>query len=195
MKKINKKILLAIVIFLGCIGFVYALFQNYTEIANKFVAATHEVKFEENFEPETWPNLTTKEVKLVNNSNAPVIVRISYNELWSKEDGDNLYTLSNKINGKDIVTKNWATDLDSDWTYIDGWYYYNHVLDKKSSIKILSSIELDNSIIENLSNKDDYKSFKYELSFNHETVQASKSAVKELWGKNIEIENNNINWD
>ncbi len=203
----NKKILLIIVfLFVLTIGVTYAYFNSEDVFENRFNAMKYDVSIEEEFY-NTWG---TKKVKFRNNDSAPVVIRISYNELWSlkenitnsgscrynvtEDNGETLFTLSNKINGVDVVTKNWTEEWSSFINGNDGWYYYSKVLDVNDEVQILNSIELNEDLIRESSCYKNYNDFGYELSFNYEVIQADKNAISEIWGYDVNISEGNIAW-
>ena len=183
----NKKALgfLIATIFVGIIGVTYAIFQKSMNITNRFNTAEYNVKIDEEFNPSTWPGVTTKKVSVNNEGTAPVLVRVSYNEIW-KYNGN---IINNLVNGQNVVIKNWVSTFNTDWTYKDGWYYYKKVLPGKSSVQILESIKLNDSIATM-----EYQNGEYELIFNYEAVQATKEAEKELWGHDITISGTTVSW-
>ena len=127
--KIKKKPLIFILLLLltVAVGSTFAYYYNEVIIPNKFKAMTYSVAIEEVFNG-TWG---TKEVSIVNKeaTNTPVVLRISYNELWiNNADGSNV-SLNNKLNKQDVVTKNWTNNFVNDFVKgDDGWYYYKKVL-------------------------------------------------------------------
>ncbi len=198
MKKNNRKIILALIgiCFMGLIGFTIAYFRSQMVKDNIFKTLKQDVHLEENFNPDTWPEVTTKEVTIKNdNLTSPVIVRMSINERWFKEIGDNTYVLNNLYDGEEVVTKKFINTFQTDWTYKDGWYYYNHLLNPSSEVKILESIMLNDDLIKTSPNYNDYLSYNYELSFNYEASQATEEAVKELWGVDVSIQGNDVTWN
>lgn len=177
-----------IVIVLGVGGTMAYLTHNYI-YTNTFNTSTYDVQIEEEFY-NTWG---TKKVSIVNNeaTNTPVIIRVNYNEIWS--NGNKV--LSNKIDGEESVIKNWTQTFKNDFVLgADGWYYYKKILNGGSSVKILDSIDKNTDLINSSSDKDKYSSYDYELSFNYEALQASKDAVKDIWGYNVTINGSDIVW-
>lgn len=195
MKKIIRKktlILLFVLLLVVVIGGTFSFFKSDFNIADSFKTLTFDVNLTEEF----YDDWGTKKVTITNNeeTNTPIILRINYNELWLNKDDDNLYLLSNKINGQDVVTKNWTGTFLNDFVYDDGWYYYKKLLNAQDSIQILESINLNNDIISSSPYFEDYTNYKYQLVFNYEVIQADQKAVKDIWGKDITISGNNITW-
>lgn len=193
--KIKKKPLIFILLLLltVAVGSTFAYYYNEVIIPNKFKAMTYSVAIEEVFNG-TWG---TKEVSIVNKeaTNTPVVLRVSYNELWiNNVDGSNV-SLNNKLNRQDVVTKNWTNNFVNDFVKgDDGWYYYKKVLNAEEKVKILDSIELNEEIIRNSLDYDKYKNNTYELDFNVESIQANEEAIESIWGKVVNISGNEVTW-
>lgn len=196
LKKIKKKplIYLLAVLLLGIAGTTFAYYYSEVAIPNKFKAMTYNVQVEEEFN-DTWG---TKKVTFVNKetTNTPVVLRINYNESWRKEVNGIKLSLDNNVNGTSAVTKNWTSAFTSDFIAgDDGWYYYKKTLNANSSVQVLDSISLNESLISTSPYYDDYKSYTYELDFNFEAIQATSNAIKEIWGKNAVINEGNVTWE
>lgn len=194
-KKIKKKPLffLLLLLALGIVGTTFAYYYTEIAIPNQFRAMTYNVTIEEEFN-NTWG---TKKVSFVNNeeTNTPVVLRINYNELWRKEVNGVKLSLDNNVNGTNVVTKNWTTAFTNDFIDGgDGWYYYKKTLAAEASVQVLDSIALNESLISTSPYYDDYKSYTYELDFNFEAIQASSSAISEIWGKTATISGGNVTW-
>ena len=194
-KKIKKKPLffLLLLLALGIVGTTFAYYYTEIAIPNQFRAMTYNVTIEEEFN-NTWG---TKKVSFVNNeeTNTPVVLRINFNELWRKEVNGVKLSLDNNVNGTNVVTKNWTTAFTNDFIDGgDGWYYYKKTLAAEASVQVLDSIALNESLISTSPYYDDYKSYTYELDFNFEAIQASSSAISEIWGKTATISGGNVTW-
>lgn len=194
-RKIKKKplIFLLVLCLLGIVGTTFAYYYTEIAIPNQFKAMTYNVTIEEEFN-DTWG---TKKVSFVNNeeTNAPVVLRINYNEAWRKEINGVNVSLDNNVNGVNVVTKNWTTAFTTDFVDGgDGWYYYKKTLDAEESVQVLNSISLNESLISTSPYYNDYKTYTYELDFNFEAIQANSSAISEIWGKNATITGGNVTW-
>ena len=194
-KKIKKKPLffLLLLLALGIVGTTFAYYYTEIAIPNQFRAMTYNVTIEEEFN-NTWG---TKKVSFVNNeeTNTPVVLRINYNELWRKEVNGVKLSLDNNVNGTNVVTKNWTTAFTNDFIDGgDGWYYYKKILAAEASVQVLDSIALNESLISTSPYYNDYKSYTYELDFNFEAIQASSSAISEIWGRTATISGGNVTW-
>lgn len=194
-KKIKKKPLffLLLLLALGIVGTTFAYYYTEIAIPNQFRAMTYNVTIEEEFN-NTWG---TKKVSFVNNeeTNTPVVLRINYNEFWRKEVNGVKLSLDNNVNGTNVVTKNWTTAFTNDFIDGgDGWYYYKKTLAAEASVQVLDSIALNESLISTSPYYNDYKSYTYELDFNFEAIQASSSAISEIWGRTATISGGNVTW-
>lgn len=194
-KKIKKKPLffLLLLLALGIVGTTFAYYYTEIAIPNQFRAMTYNVTIEEEFN-NTWG---TKKVSFVNNeeTNTPVVLRINFNELWRKEVNGVKLSLDNNVNGTNVVTKNWTTAFTNDFIDGgDGWYYYKKTLAAEASVQVLDSIALNESLISTSPYYNDYKSYTYELDFNFEAIQASSSAISEIWGRTATISGGNVTW-
>ena len=194
-KKIKKKPLffLLLLLALGIVGTTFAYYYTEIAIPNQFRTMTYNVTIEEEFN-NTWG---TKKVSFVNNeeTNTPVVLRINYNEFWRKEVNGVKLSLDNNVNGTNVVTKNWTTAFTNDFIDGgDGWYYYKKTLAAEASVQVLDSIALNESLISTSPYYNDYKSYTYELDFNFEAIQASSSAISEIWGRTATISGGNVTW-
>lgn len=189
LKRAKPLVFLGAILLFSAIAVTLAIFTSESSIANRFQAMTYDVTLEEEFY-DTWG---TKKVVIANNDNkASVILRVSYIEIWSQKVGDNVFTLSNKVNGEDTVIKDWTSEFKDNFIDgKDGWYYYTKVLKPNQSVQILNMITKNDTLLEGL---DDYKDYDYELTFSYEAIQASEKAANDLWEKVITIDGDNITW-
>ncbi len=193
-RKKSKLILIAL-LFISAVSIVSAFWKSDATFSNKFVTSTYGIDIEEDFEG-TWG---TKRVCFVNKegTNAPALIRITYNEMWSKvldETTNTVGVLSNKIGEIDVVTKEWTNDFLNYFTKgPDGWYYYNRVLDSESSVCVLETVTLNEQLIQD--NNLSYDGYSYHLDFNFESAQATLDAINTIWGKNVSIKaNGEVEW-
>lgn len=193
--KIKPIIFIFISILLIGIGTTYAVFNNNYTFTNSFKSSTVDVKIEENFTPKPWnrDTKTTKEVKIANKGNSDVVIRISYDEVWSKELNGEKVQINNLVNGQNVVIKEWTSDFLKNFVLKDdGWYYYNKVLKGNSAVTILESIKLDYDLVD--ASSENYEEYDYELSFNFEAVQADAKAIKEVWKVDATLAGNSVTW-
>lgn len=188
----NKKplfFLLALLVISG-IGGTIAFFTSTVTYANLFQVSKYNVVIEEKFNDE----FGTKEVNFVNNSKTSAVIRINYNEFWTRIADNDQIILNNLVNGTNLVNKSWTTTFLNDFTYHNGWYYYNKVLKEKESVQVLTAISLNSTLLNTNDLKEEYNNADYELDFNLESVQASTQAIKSVWNSNATITGDDITW-
>ena len=190
MKKVSKNFLIICGIFLimGIVG-VSAIYLSNVSLINSFKTLTYKVDVEEEF----YNDWGTKKIKVMNQekTNTPVALRVSFHESFTKDD----FTLSNTINGEEVVDKEFTSEFVSHFRKAsDGWYYYDQVLDPEESVQILNSIQLKEDLIQTSEDYELYKTYHYELGFQYEAIQATEGAIKEIWGKNASIVNHSIQY-
>ena len=187
--KLKKKSLIFILLLLlvAVVGGTYAVFYNSIAIPNQFNIMLYDIKITDDFNNQ-WGD---RNVSLTNvdKSNTDVVLRINYNEVWSKDiDGEKVF-ISNIANGSNVVNKEWADDFLNDFYLADdGWYYYKKVLGPNDSVQILKSVSLNEDLIKDLDNYSKYKNYDYDLSFNYEAISADSSIVKDAWDRIVNIE-------
>lgn len=199
MKRIQgrtKKPLIFLILFLLVVGIggTFAYYYSEVIIPNRFQAMTYHVTIEEEF----YDDFGTKRVFFVNQeeTNAPVVLRINYNESWRKTIDDVVITPSNVIDGQDVVTKEWTDAFLNDFADGgDGWFYYTKVLNAQESVQVLESITLNESLVSTSSDAIDYQGADYELSFNFESIQASSDAILDIWGISSTIQGDDVAWN
>jgi len=194
MKKKRSLIFILLLLLVVCVGSTYAVFYTQLAIPNKFDVMLYDVKVEDDFNGE-WG---VRNVKFTNNdaSNSQIVLRISYNELWNNNMNDSVLTLSNVINNKNVVNKEWTDSFLNDFILgEDGWYYYKKVLSPNESVQVLKSVNLDEELIADSTDYSKYKNYDYELSFNYEAVLADSSVIEDAWGKNVSIMEGDVKWD
>lgn len=195
-KKIKTKPMLFIVLLstIILVGGTYAFFNNLEIFKQRFKTPTYNIELKDESN-NTWGE---KKITIINNAetNAPVVIRINYNETWSKNIDGNLDILNNQVNNTNVVNKEWTNAFLTDFIKgNDGWYYYKKVLQPNQQVQILNSIALNNELISTSPNYEKYTTYDYEIAFNYEAVQATPNAVLKAWNYNININDNDITWD
>lgn len=190
-KNIKPLIFLLSLILAGTFSGTLAYFTDSKVYNNIFDITKYNVKITEEFNNE----FGTKKVNFVNDGTSDVLIRINYNEYWSKLVGEDKIILNNKINGENLVNKEWTEEFKNNFTYYDGWYYYNKLLKSNSSIQVLTSISLNEDLINNSINKDEYLGTNYDLDFNLETIQASNESASDIWGAKVKIDGDDALWE
>lgn len=175
------------------IGVTIAYFYRIETLPNQFKTMVYDIDVTEEFN-NTWG---TKKVFISNNdnSNTPVLLRINYNEIWQKEVDGAVLVISNIVNGSNVVNKNWTETFLNDFIDgHDGWYYYKKILNPKDSIQILNSIELNQELIQLSADYSKYLDYNYNLIFNYEAIDVNVNSVRNIWNKNIIIDDINVSW-
>ncbi len=190
-KKNKSLVFLMLLGLVVIVGGTYAYFTSRDTKENVFKTSKYDVKLDEDFDPSSWPDATKKEVVIKNAGTADVFIRMSYNETWVNDAGS---VLNNLYNGESVVTKTWASPLEDDWVYHDGWYYYKKILSGGTDLPLLNSIALNKTLIQDSPDQNKYLTYNYELSFNYESVQATSDAVSTLWGHTVTVDGTNVSW-
>ena len=220
MKKIkNKKtIIILLVLCIGLVGITIAFFSNSTILDNLFSTKEYGTTYTETFvSPDNWlPGDTTdKTVTVTNSGEVDEAVRISYTENWSTHNNGTLngwihpdgtksnHTIEQELSiDERVAILNFANT--SDWTYNNGYYYYNYKLaPNEKTFSFLESVtfnpktKLDDTCettigegtrtISCSSSGSDYDNATYTLTLTLtiETVQYNK--YNEAWNTNVEI--------
>ena len=204
----NKKtiIILILILFIGIGGLTLAYFANSTSVDNLFTTQPYGTTVIEEFtSPSNWlPGDTTyKVLTATNTGKVDQAVRIKLTEVWTPSNSNSTLngwihadgtksthtTESELANDERIAIINF--DNLSDWTYSDGYYYYNHKLaPNETTSSLIKSVtfnpntKLDDTCISTTngstrtitcnSSGDDYDNATYTLTFNIETVQYNK---------------------
>lgn len=196
MKKLKKNkplIYLLAILSIFVVGRTLAYYLEEVSIPNRFKTMTYNVKLEEVFHDQ----FGTKEVTIKNEeeTNTPVVLRVNFTERWNKEVENTVKTLSNTINGQNVVTKNYTSAFTNDFILKDdGWYYYKKTLKSQESVKILNSIALNESLVNGSDYSTEYHTYNYELDVNFEAVQADSKAISNVWGKTATINGGAVTW-
>lgn len=181
--KIKNLIIILAIVLLCAVSFTISFFTNRGQFTKEYNPKEYNVTLEETFN-NTWGE---KKVYINNQGTADTYLRISYNEVWYKQI-ENTILYQNNLEEDFVVTKNWTESFLNDFTLIDGWYYYNKVLEGNTKLQILESIEKKKETDTNI------EGYEYELSFNFETIQATEKALQNLWDKKADINNGVIIW-
>lgn len=186
--KVKKKALFFIILAfsLVAIGITIAFFNAYYENQTNYYVSNYNITLEQDWSG----NWGEQSVSIVNNGSTSVALRISYNEIWSKEVESEKIIINNISNDASVVTKEWTDTFLNNFIYNNGWYYYKKILTGNEAAQILNGIYLNKT-----AGSYDYDEYTYELSFNYETVQATEKAINSLWNQNITIIDNNIEWN
>ena len=172
---------------------VVVTFYNEETVATRYGNMVYNVVLEKKA-GNTWDN-TEFFIKNKEDNDKNVVLRVNYNEVWSKEIDKETYTLDNNINGENVVDKTWTLEFISGFReYKDGWYYYDQILKPQEQIRILRKLNLKEDLIEESPYKNDYLEYDYDLIFNYEVIDADEDLIKEIWGRDVKFEKNRVLW-
>ena len=211
MKKTNKiLVVILLLLVVGVVGLTIAYFSNSTDVSNVFTTQPYGTTVNEDFvAPSNWlpGDVTNKTITATNTGNVDEAVRISFTENWKTKNNGTLNGWIHSDGTKS--THSTAIELENDervaiihfvnpseWTYEDGYYYYNYKLaPNETTSSLIESVEfnaktkLDDTcdttidgnkkIITCNSSGEDYDDAKYTLTFTVETVQYNK--YSEAW--------------
>lgn len=194
-KNMKSKPLIFLLAFLiiFSIGGTIAYFYQTVMLPNQFKTMTYKVDLTEEFNDD-WG---VKKVYITNNedSNTAVVLRVNYNEIWSKTVSGTILTLSNTVSGSNVVDKDWTSTFSNDFIDgNDGWYYYTKTLGPNESIQLLDNIYLNNYLIQSSPDYENYLDYDYKLIFNYEALDADADKVSEIWNKTVTINGTNVSW-
>lgn len=193
-KRHNIILILILVLTVFVVGTTFAYFTSTQTVKNVFQAQPYSTEITDTFvSPDNWVpgTVTPKTVSAKNTGNVDVAVRISYTESWVSQNGDDLsLTLDNGQRVAIISLIN--TD---DWTYNNGYYYYNDTLGSgESTSSLIESVKFNENavndyscttvegVISCTSTGNGYDGATYTLTMTVETVQAD--AKDTVWKQN-----------
>ena len=216
----SKKSLLVILLILviGVVGLTLAYFANSSSVDNIFNTQPYGTTVEEVFTaPSNWlpGDTTSKTLTATNTGNVDEAVRIRLNESWKTSNNGTLNgwihadgTKSTHTTNDELTTDERVAIINfdnlSDWTYSNGYYYYNYKLaPNETTSSLIKSVtfnpktKLDDTCVTTTngstktitcnSSGDDYDNGTYTLTFDVETVQYNK--YMSAWNTEFEIAN------
>ncbi len=193
-KSLSKKVQLVISLMaVIAIIMVVITFYNEKTMTKRYANMVYNVVLEKKA-GNPWDN-TEFFIRNKEKNNRNVVLRVNYNEIWSKEENEEIYTLDNNINGENVVDKTWTLEFISGFReYKDGWYYYDQILKPQESIRILRKLKLKEDLINASPYKNDYLEYDYDLIFNYEVIDADEDLIKDIWGRDVKFEKNRVLW-
>ena len=182
----NKKVVLSVLVIVLAIaavgGATMAWFTDAEELTNTFTAGTLIIDADDEWREligEDWTNANPgdckeKDFTVKNDGTKRMFVRFSFDGAW-------VTPLPNAPVGfvpdNDLVTiKPAVGDLDN-WTFVDGYWYYNGLLESGDEITFTFLVCLDGPGADN-----DYQGAKFAITFNFEAIQVTNEAVNDVWG-------------
>ena len=191
-KKLQHKkrmIILFVALAILAVGGTLALSYNSTIIRNLFGLGYYRtVSYEEFVSPDDWKtcDITPKYLKVKNESNLDIAVRISYEEFWKAADEQTDLSLTKDNVPLAII----HFQNQNDWELTDGYYYYkNDVTPNAETSSLFESVEFNcqanasddqNTCTTTATGQvcaptnDDYNGAHYHLRIKVETIQADK---------------------
>ena len=204
MEKKNKKPIIFMLLLVAVsiiVGGTIAYYTSSDTFENEFDTGTYKIETQEAFvSPENWtPGTTTpKTVIATNKGTTPAAVRIKLTPSWKDANGGTLSLTDSHDNEAAII--NFANNLNSKWTYSNGYYYYNYYLDEnESTSSLLNSVTFNpnvditgthncesvNGVETCVTEMNGYAGGTYELKIEVETCQYDK--YQEIWNTNVTI--------
>lgn len=211
MKKKNSLVILLLIAVVGVVGLTIAYFAFNDSLENVFNTKPYATTVTEEFvSPDNWlpGDVTNKTITATNTGQVDEAIRISYTEEWKNNNGDVLSGLidSNGNPTDSTINSEKAAIIKfingGDWTFSNGYYYYNYRLAPTEVTSSLTESVTFNSKVTNssnctttesngrktiscTSNGNGYDGATYKLVFNVESVQYDK--YKEAWNTNVNI--------
>lgn len=175
------------------VGMVLAYYNSEKNIDNAMQTATSEMVLNEIFnEKDRWVAGETKqkEVSFENTGEIEQLLRFTVTAVWYDENGD-AWTAD-----EDAVTINYTEDLSDDWTYINGYYYYNTTISPNEETNIVMdsvtfSSELDNG---GYGSSLDYSGKTYSLTIEMEAIEVNTDVAQDSWNVSCIETNGTLEW-
>ena len=192
----NKKSLMAIIalVLVLVVGSTFAYFYTTADFENQFNLGKYNVVIKEVFEPpEDWApgDTTPKLITAKNEGQVPAVVRISYTETWTDEDGQTIN--SNDIPNNAVII-NFTTPSNWEYDSNDGYYYYKNILDAGDETdSLIQSVTLNSNLVGSVcvdgngestchDNMKGLAGANYKLTFNIEIIQSD--LYQSTWNTN-----------
>ncbi|MFI3208851.1 MAG: hypothetical protein R3Y40_06915 [Eubacteriales bacterium] len=171
------------------ISWVLAYYNQSKEIDNAMQTISSEVYLSEVFnENDYWVVGETKEKEVYfgNSGESAQVIRISYESIWLTEQEDEegaLTWLIWEAGESSMISINWTEEFATQWTMIDGYYYYNYILEPEEvTEKVMTSITVSDEITNGgYAEEADYSNKKYRLTFAMEALAVNSDTTYESW--------------
>lgn len=207
----KKYVLLYVTAFIviGLIGSTYAFYTSHNRLDNLLITNKSEVFLSEYFRPDDlWlaGETKTKEVSFGNQSEVDQVIRFKVVEKWYNNNGTpNDYTDDTDWEYKGNytpppVTVNFTNEINSNWTRIDDYYYYNKVLSAQKGSKptetpvVIDSVTFSPALSNNPNFGEDFSDKACRISIQMEALNVNKVMTEEAWHVVFDIHNSVITW-
>lgn len=167
-KSITLAILVVLLLTFAVSGTIAYITTKTDPVKNVFTPATVDTDIDE---PGFIPGTSTQKetIKVVNNGNIPVFVRVAIVGNWVDEDGN--------------IVKPWEGTVEYDkstWTLKDGYYYYNTALAAQNTT---DDTDKTSNLLENPIKTTSNDGLTLVVTVIHQSIQSEPtSAAEEAWG-------------
>ena len=198
----NKRTIIAIagVFLLAGIALTYALSNDRSTMPNVFGVADYKIAYSEDFTgPANWQPCeeVAKTFTVTNQGNAPVTVRLSYEDYWrNKVDTEYLQPVKDGVQLVQIILQN-----EDDWILkSDGYYYYKETLQPNATTSSLfkavklncdANLDKDNICTKTANGTvcekpaDEYEGASYHLKITAQTMQLGAGSFTDLMASQV----------
>ena len=176
-------------------GATMAWFTDEAETTNAFTAGTLIIDAEDdwsNYSGEDWENANPgdcepKDFKITNQGSKNMYVRFSFVGSWENvndfPDPHDLDLTGFNPDDSLVTIEPVAGDLD-DWTYLDGYWYYNGILPPEDPDTTADDHVLEFTFLVCLDGPDtgnEYQGASYNIEFTFQAIQATHTASFDIW--------------
>lgn len=163
-KSITLAILVVLLLTFAVSGTIAYITTKTDPVKNVFTPAKVDTEIEEEFK-----NNVKSSIKIVNNSNIPVFVRVAIVGNW--------------VDADDNIVKPWEGTVDYDestWTLKDGYYYYNTAIAAQNTT---DDTDKTTNLLENPIKTTSNDGLTLVVTVIHQSIQSEPtSAAEEAWG-------------
>jgi len=179
-------ILLVAVLLLGVVG-TFAFFRSEASVANFLYSRNYQADLIDIFDNNRFAlpgDTLNKDVSMKNNGEVNSVVRIRLTPSWAPA----VDAKGNPLD-PDLVTVSYGLSYATDWTLIDGWYYYNKILEPGEETSLLvDSLKL--AAFSNDHHAVNYSEAVYTLAIEGTSLQALTVSTEEVWQMTYTIDDN-----
>ncbi|MFI3205990.1 MAG: BsaA family SipW-dependent biofilm matrix protein [Clostridia bacterium] len=181
------------------IGFVLTFYNNTDLIENVMQTSTSEMVLNEIFnENDQWVAGETKqkEVSFENTGEIEQLLRFKITETWLEQNANGEW-ISWTGAEDDAVTINYTDYLNSEWTEIGGYYYYNTTISPNEKTNIVMESVSFSSSLDNggYGSSVDYSGKKCSITIEMEAIEVNTEVALESWNVTCSVnENNAVTW-